>query len=142
MVRAMNPRRKSYDTTMPPHWGWRRRAIAAWTGLVLLLFNVVAGGALPAQALATEDDHLIVCTAGGMAVVDRNGTPVTADHAAENGFCASCLPFSHGAVLTPVAALLPVPFVQPLPRASRAAAEPARIAPALRLANPRAPPQA
>ncbi|MGE5476733.1 MAG: DUF2946 family protein [Bacteroidales bacterium] len=121
-----------------------RRAVAAWAGLFLLLFNLVAGGALPAQATGSlsSDDHLIVCTAGGMAAIDRNGTPVSPDHAGENGFCGACLPFCHGAVLTPVAAVLPTPFVQPVPRAPLADAEPATVPRPLRLAFPRAPPHA
>ncbi|MCR6628567.1 MAG: DUF2946 family protein [Magnetospirillum sp.] len=137
-------RQKCYDTASDPSLGRRRRTLSAWMGLVLLLFNVVAGGALPAQAAvpSLSDDHLIVCTAGGMAVIDRNGTPVSPDHAGENGFCGACLPFSHGAVLTPLAVPLPVPFVQPLPRAPLADAEPARVARPLRLAFPRAPPAA
>ncbi|HLO75231.1 MAG TPA: DUF2946 family protein [Magnetospirillum sp.] len=118
--------------------------VSAWIGLFLLMFNVVAGGALPASAAqpVTPDDHLIVCTAGGMAVIDRNGTPVSPDHAGENGFCGACLPFLHGAVITPAAALLPTPLVQPVPCAPLADAEPANVARPLRLAYPRAPPQA
>lgn len=137
------PRRKRYDAACDPSVGRVRRAVSAWAGLFLLLCNL-AGGALPAQASASlsADDHLIVCTAGGMAVIDRNGTPVSPDHVGENGFCGACLPFAHGAVLTPVAATLPVPFVQPLPRAPLADAEPATVPRPLRLAFPRAPPQA
>lgn len=136
-------RRKRYDAACDPSVGRVRRAVAAWAGLFLLLFNL-AGGALPAQAgtSLSSDDHLIVCTVGGMAVIDRNGTPVTPDHVGENGYCGACLPFAHGAVLTPVAATLPVPFVQPLPRAPLADAEPAMVPRPLRLAFPRAPPQA
>lgn len=137
------PRRKRYDAACAPSVGRLRRSVAAWAGLFLLLFNL-AGGAVPAQATASlsSDDHLIVCTAGGMAVIDRNGTPVSPDHVGENGFCGACLPFAHGAVLTPVAATLPVPFVQPLIRAPLADAEPAMVPRPLRLGYPRAPPQA
>ncbi|HTH18377.1 MAG TPA: DUF2946 family protein [Magnetospirillum sp.] len=136
-------RQRFYDRTGNPSLGRVRRKFVSWLGLVLLLFNVVAGGALPAQtATADADDHLIICTAGGLAAVDRNGTPVSADHTSENGFCASCLPLCHGAILTPEAALVPVPFVQPLPRAPLADAELVQVAPALRLGYPRAPPQA
>lgn len=131
-----------YDTRSDPSLGRTRRGIVSWLGLFLLLFNLVAGGILPAQAtpLGGGDDHLIVCTAGGMAIVDRNGTPVTPDHVGENGFCGACLPFLHGAVLTPAVALAPQPVVQPLPRAPLAAAEPVLVGLAVRLANPRAPP--
>lgn len=135
--------RKRYDAACDPSVGRLRRAVAAWAGMFLLLFNL-AGGALPARASASlvTDDHLIVCAAGGLAVIDRNGTPVTPDHPGENGFCGACLPFAHGAVLIPAAATLPVPFVQPLPRAPLADAEPAMVPRPLRLAFPRAPPQA
>jgi hypothetical protein len=137
-------RHHRYDISTPPSLGSWRRGVAAWLGLVLLAFNIVAGGALQARAtpLTTDSDHIIVCTAAGLAVVDRNGTPVTPDHAGENGFCAYCLPFSHGAVITPVAIPLPVPFVQPIPRAPLADAEPVNVARPLRLAYPRAPPAA
>lgn len=137
-------RQNRYDTAGDPSLGRMRRAVAAWVGLFLLLFNLVAGGALPAQAAGSlsSDDHLVVCTAGGMAVIDRNGTPVTPDHAGENGFCGACLPFCHGAVLAPTAALLPQPILQPVPRAPLADAEPANVPRPLRLAFPRAPPQA
>lgn len=140
---SRTPHRKGYDTTNDPSVGSLRRAVAAWAGLVLLIFSVMAGGALPAQATSifSSEDHLIVCTAGGMAVIDRNGTPVSPDHAGMNGFCGACLPFSHSAVLTPAAIALPVPFVQPVPRAPLADAEPVSVPHPLRLAFPRAPPQ-
>lgn len=135
-------RHRPYDTASDPSRGQTRRGIVSWLGLFLLLFSLVAGGILPAQAapLGGDDDHLIVCTAGGMAIVDRNGTPVSPDHVGENGFCGACLPFLHGAVLTPVATQAPQPVVQPLPRALLAAAEPVLVGRAIRLANPRAPP--
>lgn len=140
---SRTPRNKDYDTANDPSVGSLRRAVAAWAGLFLLIFSLMAGGALPAQATSTvfSDDHLIVCTAGGMAVIDRNGTPVSPDHAGMNGFCGACLPFCHGAVLTPVVAILPVPFVQPVPRAPLSDAEPVSVPRPLRLAFPRAPPQ-
>lgn len=136
--------RRGYDTASDPSVGQGRRRLAAWAGLFLLLFNVLAGGTLPAQAAFpdTSGDHLIVCTAGGMAVIDRNGTPVPPDHAGENGFCGACLPFAHGAVLSAAPAALPVPIVQPIPRAPLVDAEPARVERPLRLAYPRAPPRA
>lgn len=137
-------RHRPYDTASDPSRGRARRGIVSWLGLFLLLFNLVAGSILPAQAapLATDDDHIVICTAGGMAVIDRNGTPVPPDHVGQNGFCGACLPFVHGAVLTPAAALLPRPVVQPLPRALPAVAEPALVGHDVRLANPRAPPVA
>lgn len=137
-------RRKVYLTAGDPSLGRARRMVAAWAGLFLLLFNLVAGGALPAAAAQTapSDDHLIVCTAGGMAVIDRNGTPVSPDHVGVNGFCGACLPFVHGAVLTPAAVTLPVLLAQPIPRAPLADAEPANVPRPLRLAFPRAPPHA
>ena len=136
--------RKRYDTAVDPSLGRMRRALSAWAGLFVLLFNLVAGGVLPAQAMpaVTDDSHIVICTAGGMAVIDRNGTPVTPDHVGQNGFCGACLPFVHGAVLAPAAATTPQPIVQPLPRAPLADAEPALVERPLRLANPRAPPAA
>lgn len=136
------PRHKRYDLGTHPAMGRLRREVVSWLGLFLLLFNLSAG-ALPAQAqISVADDHLVICTVGGMAVIDRNGTPVSPDHAGENGFCGACLPFLHGAVLTPAAAVVPQPVVQPLPRALLAEAEPAVLARPHRPANPRAPPAA
>lgn len=136
------PRHKRHDLNCHPALGRMRRRVVSWLGLFLLLFNLAAG-TLPAQAQTpVADDHLVVCTVGGMAVIDRNGTPVTPDHVGENGFCGACLPFLHGAVLTPASAIVPQPFVQPLPRAPLADAEPAPLARPHRPANPRAPPAA
>lgn len=138
-------RNQPYDIASDPSVGRCRRAVSSWLGLFLLLFNLMAGGALPLQASTldvTAGDHLIVCTVGGMAVIDRNGTPVSPDHPGENGFCGACLPLLHGAVLNPVAVQIPQPIVQPVPRAPHADAEPALVARPLRLANPRAPPLA
>jgi len=134
--------RKLYDTAADPSLGRARRVVSAWAGLFLLLFNLVAGAVLPARAApaAADAPHLVICTAGGMAVIDRNGTPVAPDHAGENGFCGACLPFVHGAVLAPASAATPQPFVQPVPCTPLADVEPVLVERPLRLANPRAPP--
>ena len=139
---GMNTR--AYDTSNDPSLGRWRRAVSSWLGLFLLVFNLAAGGALPVQSstLDLSSDHMIVCTVGGMAVVDRNGTPVPPEHAGVNGFCGACLPLLHGAVITPIATLLPQPFIQPLPRVHHTEAEPVLVERPLRLANPRAPPAA
>lgn len=135
-------RHKAYDIDTGPSVGRNRRFVAAWAGLFLLLFNVVAGGALATQAPLNfgDGDHLIVCTAGGMAVIDRNGTPVAPEHAGLNGFCGYCLPLMHGTAMGTAAQPLPQPLAAPAPVALYGTGETAIIASQSRLAQARAPP--
>lgn len=137
-------RRKDYDTATGPSMGRSRRLVSAWAGLFLLLFNVLAGSSLQAEPtpnLADNSDHLIVCTAGGMAVIDRNGTPVAPEHAGQNGFCGYCLPLLHGAALATASLPLPEPFFAPTPAILAATGEIPAVSGQLRLALARAPPQ-
>lgn len=135
-------RSKGYDIGTGPSTGRSRRFVAAWAGLFLLFFNVVAGGALATQAppSLSSGDHMVVCTAGGMAVIDRNGTPVAPEHAGLNGFCGYCLPLMHGAALGAAAQPLPLPFAAPVPVSLYSTGEAAIIASQSRLAQARAPP--
>lgn len=135
-------RRKDYDIGTDPSVGRARRFLSSWVGLFLLLFNVVASGTLPSQVPAdlSGNDYIIVCTAGGMAVIDHNGTPVAPEHAGLNGFCGYCLPLMHGTAMTAAAAPLPLPMATPVPVALYSAAEAALVASPLRLASARAPP--
>ncbi|RAU20313.1 hypothetical protein CU669_18880 [Paramagnetospirillum kuznetsovii] len=75
-----------------------------WLSLIILLLNILAGSLLaPGSAAAGIDgERIVVCTAGGMVVLDSNGQPSTprSDH---GGFCAFCLPLLHvgGTALAP-----------------------------------------
>lgn len=134
--------RHAYDTETDPSLGRSRRLVSAWLGLFLLLFNVVAGGALPPRPTygAITQDHVIVCTVGGMAVVDRNGTPVAPDHAGQNGFCSYCLPLMHGAAIGTAFLSVPRPALISAPAEHSIPAHAPVVASPLRLALARAPP--
>ncbi|MGE5515211.1 MAG: DUF2946 family protein [Bacteroidota bacterium] len=83
-----------------PPYGWRR-AIAAWLGLLALLFNLGAGPLLPDIAFprAGTIATISVCTIDGMVAVDVGGGAATdAEGDRHTVICALCLPLGHGAV--------------------------------------------
>lgn len=77
----------------------RRRAVAAWLGLLAAAFNVAAAPLLfpaPLRSTDTPFGAIVVCTSAGMVTIggpetDRSTTP---DHHAV--VCDLCLPFLHG----------------------------------------------
>lgn len=76
---------------------WRRAT--AYTGLVLLAFNLIAGALLPARASST-DGPAYICTALGLkAVGNDEGQPAEAGQSA--GLCAACLPLMQGGLDAP-----------------------------------------
>lgn len=102
-----------------------------WFALLLLLFNVVAGGVLPGTANARETSlsdlsgSMVVCTAAGMVVLDHDtqAAGTAGDH---SYVCALCLPLIHaGAALSAPMAVpappLPVPLVLVWPDSHRPA---------------------
>lgn len=146
-------RNHRYDISTGTPLGRVRRAVAAWLGLLLLTFNVVGGGALPARS--AEDglapfaqeifgDRIVICTAAGMVVLDRNGNPVSPEGGSGHGeLCAFCLPLMHGGVNAPCVLAIVAPAAalvrsSTIPAAS-SFARPARLA---GTAAPRAPPLA
>lgn len=111
----------------PRRWG-------VWFGLLLLLADLLASGLAPPRAamagnpLFAQDatgDRIVVCTAGGLVVIDRaTGQPVTpdADTTAQRDFCVFCLPCMQGGFALPSSAAPALPVVQriipPRPRAT------------------------
>lgn len=106
-------RQQRYDTATDPSQGRVRRLVASWLGLILLAFNILGAGAVPAQAEGSTPlfaqellgDRIVVCTAAGMVVMDRDGNIIdTGDSSAHSNFCVFCLPLMHG-VAKPAAML-------------------------------------
>lgn len=92
-----------------PSWRWRRR-LAAWLGLALLTLTVFANGAMPAPAkemtTPVEEqlfgNRIVICTPGGLMVVDRDGNPVPADNSDQHTqICVFCLPLMHAGLDIP-----------------------------------------
>lgn len=76
---------------------WRRAT--AYTCLVLLAFNLIAGALLPARASST-DGPAYICTALGLqAIGNDKGQPAEAGQSA--GLCAACLPLMQGGLDAP-----------------------------------------
>lgn len=132
--------------------GLFRRHVVSWIGLILLAFNVLGAGSMPAQAEGTTPlfaqellgDRIVICTAAGMVVMDRDGNILdTQGPSAHTSFCVYCLPLMHGGVQAPAVIALAVlvepvetqaflPAEQPAPRLTRPSGT----------AQPRAPPLA
>lgn len=103
-----------------PSWRWRR-SVAAWLGLALLTLTVFANGAMPAPAKDVTTpveqqlfgDRIVICTPGGLIVVDREGNPIpTEDGGQHANICVFCLPLTHAGIDAPAAAdLIPPPPV-------------------------------
>lgn len=146
-------RTQHYDTTADPACARIRRLTAAWIGLLVLVFNIAGGGLLPtrpASAAATPfaqsltDGRIVICTATGLVVMDRDGTVIsTGDQPGGSDLCVFCLPMLHGTAMTAVPPVLLLRAVPPAPLP-----QPQVIAPPLRAAGlnlttaPRGPPPA
>ncbi len=127
--------------------------VSSWLGVVLLAANIVGAGLLPVRAAEAgpapfaQDivaDHIVVCTAAGMVVMDRDGHVIpNTDSGGHADFCVFCLPLMHAGVqaapaVAVVATVLPavVPAAAAVPTAS-SRPKPARPVGA---SPPRAPP--
>lgn len=143
-------RRRPYDLSSQSDLGALRRFVASLLGLFVVTFNVI--GALPAQAegsnplfaQAMMDDRIVVCTATGLVVMDRDGNVIDTSADGHSSFCVFCLPLMHGGVKTPaLVSLEAVPqhamFTGEAPVFVLQAAKPARLDGA---SSPRAPPSA
>ncbi|HRQ80505.1 MAG TPA: hypothetical protein PKZ97_05250 [Azospirillaceae bacterium] len=127
----------SYNHSAPvrsaaPSWRWRRmsaawrwrRSVAAWLGLALLTLTVFANGAMPAPAKEVTTpveqqlfgDRIVICTPGGLIVVDQDGNPVSTDDNGQHAnICVFCLPLMHAGIDAPATAdLVPPPPVEVL----------------------------
>lgn len=105
-------RRKTYDTTTDPSRGRIRREVASALGLLVILFNLVAGILVSSSAEAANapfldeifGDRIVICTGSGMIVLDAQGNPVS--DGSVDPMCVFCLPLAQGSADTPV--VLPV----------------------------------
>lgn len=149
MIRVI---RQHYDISTDPALGRMRRIVVSWLGLALLAFNLLASSGLAAQAAEqgpaafTQEllgDRIVVCTAAGMVVFDRDGHPVNGDTGSgHSDLCVFCAPIMHGSLQTPVAisfVITPVEHRQPdlQPERLTSAPKPAQLSGS---ASPRAPP--
>jgi len=102
-------RNRSYEISTYASRGRWRRNVAAFFGLWLILFNVVAAAALPSSALAGRapfldgalGDRIVICTGLGMVVVDHDGHPVKTPSGEPQPLCPFCLPLMQGALDAP-----------------------------------------
>ncbi len=132
--------------------GRARRGVVSWLGIVLLAFNVVAAGLLPARpadagpapfAQDITGDRIVVCTGTGMVVMDREGHVIdTGKDAGHPDFCVFCLPLMHVNAQASAAPVLVAVAVPAIPAGEFAPApspvsKPARL---LGASSPRAPP--
>lgn len=111
-------RRKTYDTSTDPSRGRIRREVASALGLLVILFNLVAGTLLASSANAANapfldeifGDRIVICTGAGMIVLDAQGNPVPQDGTVDP-MCVFCLPLVAGGADAPVVvALLDAPL--------------------------------
>jgi len=111
-------------SSVGPRWS-RWRTLLSWFCTLLLSVEILAGAFLPAstdptaQTLSAQEllgDRVVVCTAGGMVVFDRNGQPVDSGDgqgSGHGGICAFCLPLMHGGIHLPaIQAMDMVPVFQ------------------------------
>lgn len=157
MLRAQIPhvmkkviRRHPYDLSNHSPVGAVRRFVMALLGLFVVTFNVV--GALPAQAegnnplfaQALQDDRIVICTAAGLVVMDKDGNIIDTSSDGHADFCVFCLPLMHGGAKAPalvsLGAIAPYQaFAGDVPAFVPPAVKPARLD---GTASPRAPPHA
>lgn len=102
-------RARRYDTRVRRDAGGARRRIVAWAAALAILMNFAVGGLVTAKPAALDrgspgldDAAIVICTAQGKIVVDRDGRPVSrpsGEHEGHEGpHCLFCLPLMHGAV--------------------------------------------
>jgi hypothetical protein len=151
LIMRMSVAPRHYDTSTDTACGRIRRRVVSWLGLILLISNMVGAVGMPVRpaeagpAPIAQDllgDRIVVCTAAGMVVLDRDGNPVeTGQAAGHTDFCVFCLPLMHGGVDAPTAiAIIDIPAV---PLAVSAVPTAAALPTPVRLAgaaSPRAPP--
>ncbi len=74
--------------------GWRG-AVISWLCLALVGFNLLAGAGLPVMAGSGSGESIVVCSSGGMTVVDP-GAASEVPPSSHGELCAFCLPLLHG----------------------------------------------
>lgn len=149
----MVSRTQRYDTTADPACARIRRLTAAWIGLLVLVFNIAGGGMLPTRPASAAsspfsqglgDGRIVICTAAGLVVMDRDGTIVaTTDPSGGSDLCVFCLPMLQGTAMTAVPPVLLLRAVPPAPLPLPQVTAPPLRAAGLNLTTaPRGPPQA
>ncbi len=141
-------RQSVYDTSTDPSRGRMRRRVVSVLGLLVVLFNLVAGTLIASSSSSAAapfvdeifGDRIVVCTGAGMIVFDAQGNPV--DDGSVDPMCVFCLPLMQGTADAPVlVALLDLPqVVEPVARVSEVAPAPRR-APVVSSSSPRGPPR-
>ncbi len=143
-------RRRSYDRSTDPSRGAVRREIAAALGLLVILFNLVAGTLLASTARSGAapfldevfGDRIVVCTGAGMIVFGPDGRPETESGTIEP-LCVFCLPLVQGGADAPtLVALIEAPrrFEAEIRLVETVLAP--KSVPIVRSASPRGPPLA
>jgi hypothetical protein len=141
-------RRRIYDRSTNPSRGSVRREVASALGLLVILFNLVAGTLLASTARSGAapfldemfGDRIVVCTGAGMIVLGADGKPVSEPGAVEP-LCVFCLPLVQGGADAPVLVALvdaPLRFELETPLVETVLAP--NGAPVVRAASPRGPP--
>lgn len=140
--------RSAYDTSTDPSRGRTRRRVVSVLGLLVVLFDLVAGIVLASteQSAAAPfldeifGDRIVICTGAGMIVLDAQGLPVHDDGAVQP-MCAFCLPLMQGGADAPtvVAFLDAPPVVEPIARV-RETPPASKHAPVVSSSSPRGPP--
>jgi hypothetical protein len=140
--------RRIYDTSIDPSRGRMRRRVVSTLGLLVILFNLVAGTlvASTSQSAAAPfldevfGDRIVVCTGAGMIVLDAQGNPV--HDGSVDPMCVFCLPLMQGSADAPtLVALLDTPQAfEPVTRGPEVAPA-AKRAPIVSSSSPRGPPR-
>ncbi|HUO53567.1 MAG TPA: DUF2946 family protein [Rhodoblastus sp.] len=143
-------RDRTYDLAIDHARGRARREFMAMVGALVVLFNLLAAGALGASTRAAgsmmlanlSGEEIVICSGGGMIVVDRHGQPVeNQDGATHRALCPFCAPLMQGHAKAPDPMALANAPDHPLFVALRAAAFARPVPPrAPGAAQPRAPP--
>ncbi|RAU20316.1 hypothetical protein CU669_18895 [Paramagnetospirillum kuznetsovii] len=79
------------------------KRLGCWLALVVLTLQLAGAAVAPTISpaiIATADDHMVICTVGGMVELGEDGLPIPATPAKDHvGPCVFCLPLLHGHVL-------------------------------------------
>ncbi|MDK9697388.1 MAG: hypothetical protein OEL76_13455 [Siculibacillus sp.] len=141
--------RRIYDTSTGPSRGRSRRRVVSALGLLVILFNLVAGTLLATTSRSAAapfldevfGDRIVVCTGAGMIVLDAQGNPIH-DEGSVDPMCVFCLPLMQGTADAPtVIALLEAPLAGELVVRTVEAAPAPKLAPAVSSSSPRGPPR-
>lgn len=90
-----------------------RRSLTVWLGLLAVLFNLLptalSADPRPLPQVGLVDDHLVICTSGGLMTVDLDGDSQPDSSVPPDRNCAFCLPLLQGAANLTQPVLLPAP---------------------------------